>query len=325
MYQAVSLFLVFVISLAATHFLFPAGIASFKRAKLVGKDMHKPGQPEVAEMGGLVIVAGFSLGIIIIIAIETFLPGLLAVNLTQILAALSVVLIMTLIGSVDDLIGIRPIPKAIIPLLASLPLVAIRAGHTSMNIPLIGPIDFGIFYPLVLVPIAITGTANAFNMLAGFNGLEIGMSIVATGALAIVAYSVGATTSFVLLLTIVGALVATLRYNWYPAKVFIGDTGTFSLGAILASAVILGNFEMAGIIVIIPYALDFLLKAPHRFPKTWGRYKNGKLYCPGTRSIGLAQLVMKLCGGITERNLVMTLIGVEAIFGAIAILMYAQF
>lgn len=324
MCQIVLLFFVFVIPFVTTFFIFPAGIATFKRANIVGKDMHKAGQPEVAEMGGLVIAAGFSLGIITVIAVNTFLPSLLTINLIQILAAFSVVLIMTLVGSVDDLIGIRQIPKVIIPLLASLPLVAIRAGQTSMNIPLIGHMDFGMIYPLVLVPIAVTGAANAFNMLAGFNGLEVGMGIAATGSLAIVAYSVGATTSFVLLLALAGALLAALRYNWYPSKVFIGDTGAFSIGAVIASAVILGNFEYAGVIVIIPHALDFLLKAFHKFPSKgwWGTYKDGKLFCPEKVPVSLPQLVMKLCGGISERNLVLTLIGVEVIFGAIAVLMY---
>jgi len=327
MYQTLLAFAfwVLVISFAITYFIFPAVIAGFKRARIVGKDMHKPGRTEVAEMGGLVIVAGFGSGVITIIAIATFFSGLLSIELVQILAALSVVLIMTLVGSVDDLIGVRQVPKVIIPLLGSLPLVAIKAGHTLMNIPLIGQVDFGILYPLVLVPIGITGTANAFNMLAGFNGLEIGMSIVAAGSLAIVAGSIGATTSFLLLVATLGALIATLRYNWYPAKVFIGDTGTLSLGAIVASAVILGNFETAGVIIIIPYGLDFLLKAPHRFPKTFGKYKNGKLYCPGSRPIGLAQMIMKLCGGITERKLVLTFIGIEAICAAIAVMLYAGF
>ena len=327
MYQTVLAFAfwVLVISFATTYFIFPAAIAGFKRAKIVGKDMHKPGQPEVAEMGGLIIVAGFSAGVITITAIGAFLSGLLSVDLVKILAALSVVLIMTMVGSVDDLVGVRQVPKVLIPLLGSLPLVAIKAGHTLMNIPFIGQVDFGILYPLVLVPIGLTGAANAFNMLAGFNGLEIGMSIVAAGSLAVVAYSIGATTSFFILVAALGALMATFRYNWYPAKVFIGDTGTLSLGAIVATAVILGNFETAGVIIIIPYVLDFLLKAPHRFPKTFGIYKNGKLYCPGSRPAGLAQLVMKLCGGITERKLVLTIIGIEAVCAVIAVLLYAHF
>jgi UDP-N-acetylglucosamine--dolichyl-phosphate N-acetylglucosaminephosphotransferase len=329
MYQTVLAFAfwVLVISFAITYFIFPGVIANFKRAKIVKKDMHKPGQPEVADMGGLIIVAGFSSGVITISAIETFFPGMLSIELVRIFAALSVVLIMTLVGSVDDLIGVPKVPKAIIPLLGSLPLVALKAGHTLMNIPLIGQVDFGILYPLVLVPIGITGAANAYNMLGGFNGLEIGMGIVAAGSLAVVAYSIGATTAFFLLVATIGALIAALRYNWYPAKVFIGDTGALSLGAIIASAVILGNFETAGVIIIIPFALDFILKAINRFPSKgwWGIYKNGKLYCPGARPVGLAQLVMKLCGGITERKLVLTLIGIEAVCATIAILLYARF
>jgi len=329
MYQTVLAFAfwVLVISFATTFFIFPRMIVGFRKAKIVGKDMHKPGHPEVVEMGGLVIVAGFTSGIIAIIAIGTFLSDLLSVYLVQILAALSVVLIMTIVGSIDDLIGVRQVPKMLIPLLGSLPLVAIKAGHTLMNIPLIGHVDFGILYPLVLVPIGITGAANAFNMLAGFNGLEIGMGIIAAGSLAIIANSIGETTSFLILVAALGALIAALRYNWYPAKVFIGDTGTLSLGAIVASAVILGNFETAGVIIITPYALDFILKAINRFPSKgwWGIYKNGKLYCPGSRPIGLAQLVMKLCGGITERKLVLTIIGIEAVCAVIAVLLYAHF
>ena len=327
MYQTVLAFAfwVLVISFVITHFVFPGVIANLKKAKIVKKDMHKPGQPEVADMGGIIIVAGFTSGIITIGALETFFPGMLSIELVRLFAALSVVLIMTLVGTIDDLIGVPKVPKAIIPLLGSLPLVAIKAGHTLMNIPFIGQVDFGILYPLVLVPIGITGASNAFNMLSGFNGLEIGMGIIAAGSLAVVAYSTGATTAFFLLVATVGALIATLRYNWYPAKVFIGDTGALSLGAIIASAVILGNFETAGVIIIIPYVLDFLLKAPRRFPKTFGKYKSGKLYCPQSRPVGLAQLVMKLSGGITERKLVLTLIGIEAVCATIAILLYAHF
>ncbi|MFC1981433.1 hypothetical protein ACFLVN_04230 [Chloroflexota bacterium] len=314
------------ISFVATFAIFSFVIPHLNRAKIVGKDMNKPGQPEVAEMGGLVIVAGFSIGIIAIIAAETFFSSLLTIDLTKILAVFSVILVMTLIGVVDDLIGIRQITKAFSPLVASLPLVAIKVGQTIMKVPLIGPVDFGIFYSLILVPIGVTVAANAFNMLAGFNGLETGMGIVAMGSLAIIAYSVGATTSFILLLAGLGALIATLRYNWYPAKVFIGDVGTLSIGTLIASAVIIGNFETAGIIIIIPYALDFLLKAKNRFPSKgwWGIYRDGKLYCPESGVAGLGQWLMKITGGISERNLTLCLIGIEAVFGTIAILLYTS-
>lgn len=316
-----------IISFAVAYCIFPLAIPRLKKARIVGNDMNKPGQPEVAEMGGIVIVAGFSAGVTAIIACETFFSKIFAVDLTQTLAVFSVILIMALIGIVDGLIGIRQGAKAVVPLLGSLPLVAIKAGHTVMVVPFIGTIDFGIIYSLVLVPMGITGAANAFNMLAGFNGVEVGMGIVAIGSLAIIAFLTGTSTSLLLLLAALGALAAALRYNWYPAKAFIGDAGTLTIGAIVTSAVVLGNFEPAGIIVIIPYILDFLLKAKNRFPSKgwWGIYRDGKLYCPESGAIGLGQLIMKIKGGISERNLTLTLIGIEVIFGVIAVLVYTVF
>jgi UDP-N-acetylglucosamine--dolichyl-phosphate N-acetylglucosaminephosphotransferase len=104
---------------------------------------------------------------------------------------------------------------------------------------------------------------------------------------------------------------------------FIGDIGTLSIGAVIACAVIIGNFETAGAIVIIPYAIDFIIKAKNRFPSSdwWGTYADGKLTCP-KKPVGLCQTIMKLTGGISEKNLVLSLIGLELIFGVIAVLIY---
>lgn len=164
--------------------------------------------------------------------------------------------------------------------------------------------------------------ANAVNMLAGFNGLEAGMGLVAVGSLAVIAYLIGETTAFILSIIMLGALLATLYFNWFPAKVLIGDVGTLTIGAVIASILIIGNFEMAGGFIIIPYVIDFIIKAKNWFPYSFGVYKDGKLYCPDSGPVGLGQLIMKLCGGISERNLVLVLMGIEAVFGVVAILLY---
>jgi len=81
---------------------------------------------------------------------------------------------------------------------------------------------------------------------------------------------------------------------------------------------------MAGIIIIIPYVVDFIIKAKNHFPSKdwWGIYRSGKLYCPDSGPVGLCQLIMKLFDGINERNLVLILMGVEAACGVVAILLY---
>ena len=319
------IFLIFLVSFTVSFTGFPIIIPRLKGAGIVGKNMNSESKEELPEMGGLMIAAGFGAGIVTSIFLRTFFDLLLSVSLTSILAALSTILIVVIIGVFDDLISISQRVKAFLPVFAALPLMAIKEGYSMIRIPFLGIVNFGVFYPLVLVPLGITGAANAVNMLAGFNGLEVGMGVVAMGSLAIIAYLIGETTALIILIAALGALVATLYYNWYPAKILVGDVGTLSIGAIIASTVIIGNYETAGIIIIIPFVIDFLIKAKNHFPgkNWWGIHKNGKLYCPDSGPVGLCQLIMKVCGGISERNLALVLMGIEAVCGVVAILFYA--
>ena len=312
------------ISFITTFLSFPVIIPRLKKAGIVGRNMNSGLQEEIPEMGGMVMVIGFGMGIIVAIAAKTFYNIFLTVRLVSILAVLTTVFIVVFIGIIDDLVSLRQGIKAILPVFAALPLMAINEGEYLMKIPLYDVVNVGIYYSLVLVPLGITGAANAINMLAGFNGLEAGMGVIIIGSLAVIAYIMGETTALVILIAALGTVLATLYYNWYPAKILIGDVGTLSIGAIIASVVIVGNFEMAGIIIIIPYMLDFLIKAKNHFPDKgwWGVYKKGKLYCPQSGPVGLCQLIMKWSGGISERNLVIVLMGIEAVFGIIAIFVY---
>lgn len=318
------IFLILIVSFVISFFAFPVMIPRLKRTGIVGRNMNSEKREEIPEMGGLVIAAGFGAGIVFAIFLRVFYNLFLSASLISVLAVLATVLIVVLIGIFDDLISIRQLTKAFLPVFAALPLMAVKEGYSFIRIPCIGLINFGVFYPLVLIPFGITGAANAVNMLAGFNGLEVGMGIMAVGSLSIIAYLIGETTSLIILMATLGALVAALYYNWYPAKILVGDVGTLSIGAVIACAVIVGNYETAGVIIIIPYLIDFLIKAKNHFPckNWWGVYKDGKLYCPDSGPVGLCQLIIKVCGGISERNLVLVLMGVEAVFGAVAILLY---
>ncbi|QAA76337.1 MAG: Undecaprenyl-phosphate alpha-N-acetylglucosaminyl 1-phosphate transferase [Candidatus Bipolaricaulis sibiricus] len=294
-------------------------------AGIVGRDVNKTGQPEVPEMGGLAIVAGFSAGILFTLGMITFLRLLPQVSMVMLLGVLSTVLLLSLIGVVDDLLGMHQGVKAFLPLLAALPLMALRVGQSAVWIPFVGKVNFWIWYPLVLVPLGVTGAANAVNMLAGFNGLEVGMGLVAMGSLAVIAGVLGQVTSLVLLLCGLGALLGILRFNWYRARIFVGDVGTLTMGAIIAAACIAGGLEVAGMILIVPYGVDFLFKAAHGFPSTgWhGELgEDGKLRCPVHGPVSLPQAMLKITGGLHEPSLVLLLMGLEAVFGLLAIWLY---
>jgi len=313
---------ILLISFITSFVLFPIMIFRLKKAGIVGKNMNSKTKEEVAEMGGLVIIAGFGAGIFTVIAVKTFFDIFPSIDLISVLVALSSILIVVLIGIFDDLVSMPQQIKAFMPVFAALPLIVIKEGSAFMKFPFFGNINFGLLYTLVIIPLEVTIAANAVNMLAGFNGLEVGMGIVAMGCLAIIAYLIGKITVLVILLAALGALLATLYYNWYPAKILVGDVGTLSIGAIIGAVVIMGNFEIAGVILLIPYLIDFLIKAKNHFPYSFGVYREGKLYCPDSGPVGLGQLIMKVWGGISERNLVLVLMGIEVVFGVIAIIIY---
>ncbi len=152
-------------------------IPRLKSCGITGKDVNKPNKPEVAEMGGIAIVAGFSAAIMVAVFSKTFFG--FEFNMIHVLAAVITVHAVAFIGIVYDLLRLPQWFKSLLPLAAAVPLVAVKAaGSTVMAIPLFGSVDLGIYYILVLVPIGIAVASNLTNMLAGFNGMETGMGIV---------------------------------------------------------------------------------------------------------------------------------------------------
>jgi UDP-N-acetylglucosamine--dolichyl-phosphate N-acetylglucosaminephosphotransferase len=232
------LFLSLLLSFLTTFFITPLWIKKAKKAGLVGGDMNKSGKPEVAEMGGICVAAGFLVGVFFYIGITTFYFNGGGSTAPYIFACLCTILIITNVGMIDDIlgwkIGLKQWQKPVLTLSAALPIMVINAGQSVMNVPFLGPVDFGIFYPLIIIPIGITVAANGFNMLAGYNGLEAGMGIIILSVMGFVAWQSGLGWVSMLAFCMVFALVAFLKYNWYPAKIFPGDTLTYSAGALIA-------------------------------------------------------------------------------------------
>jgi len=163
-----------------------------RRAKLVGlsgKDMHKLDQRKVAEAGGISVVLGFILGVLFYIFLKTFYFKSQE-NLIEIFALLTCVLIVAGIGLIDDIlgwkIGLNKKTRLIFLIFASIPLVVINAGES-----VVFGINLGLFYPLILIPLAIVATSSTFNFVAGYNGLEASQGILILSALAIATFLTG--------------------------------------------------------------------------------------------------------------------------------------
>lgn len=312
---------IFFISLISQLIIQPLIIPRLKSRGIAGRDMHKKDKPIVAEMGGLGMLFSISFSLLFVIFCHTFLNW--EINITSLMAGMITLLLIGLIGIIDDLLDLPQKVKAFLPILASIPLIAIRAGTPEMYIPFIGDVDFGLIYTFILVPIGVTVASNLTNMLAGFNGNEAGMSLIMFLTLSVITYFTGSSVGFVISVSMVGLLLGFLYFNWYPARVFPGDTGTFLMGGALAVVAILANVESYGAILVVPHVIDFFIKIFHRFPKTFGQLgPDGKLYPPDNVARGLGQLIMKISDGITEKRLTITLILIELVFAIISLTLF---
>ena len=288
-----------VISFVLTFLTIPFWIKKAGKAGLVWEDMNKPGKPKkIVGSGGVVVVMAFVIGVLYYIATRTFFFREPIISL-EIFALLSVVLIFTMIGIIDDLFGwknkglsIRS--RLLLAIVASIPLVVINAGSSIVHLPFLGVINLGILYPLFFIPLGIVGAATTYNFLAGYNGLEAGQGILILGFLSFVAYLTGTPWLGIVGLTMVAALAGFLFYNKYPAKVFPGDSLTWAIGAMIAGMAILGNFERIAIFVFIPYIIEVGLKLRGSLKKqSFGKpNKDKSLELPYSKIYGLEHLAI---------------------------------
>jgi UDP-N-acetylglucosamine--dolichyl-phosphate N-acetylglucosaminephosphotransferase len=318
------------VSFLATMTIVKKWIRRASEIGLVGLDMNKSGKPRIPEMGGICAVFGFVLGVLVYLGIMTFYFG--SSEFVSILAVLCTVLMTSIIGIIDDIsgwkIGLAQWHKFVLTFFAALPLMVINAGNSIMSLPFAGTIDWGIIYPLLIVPLGIMGASNSFNMVAGYNGLEAGMGVIILSTLSHVAFIGGAEDAMILALCMDVALLAFLYFNWYPAKVFPGDTMTYSVGALVACVAILGDMEKIAVILFVPYAVDFFLQLRCKFHfEAFARVnEDGSLDLPCHGLYHLTHLAIAVLKRVKrkvyERDVVLFLYGIEAAFALYVIIMY---
>ena len=328
------LFFTLLISLFASLILTKYIIPFFKRNNIIALDLHKKQKPKLANSGGIPVSFSLMIGLMFFIATQTFVFKTTS-EMVFLFASILTIFLITIIGFFDDLNssdvvkgsrkirkGLKKWQKPLFSLPAAIPLMVVSAGVTMMSIPLIGSINFGILYPLILIPIGVVCAANAVNLLGGFNGSEAGMGVVYCSFLGVYALINSEIVSSAIFFSTVGALLGFLRFNWFPAKILSGDSLTYCLGAVVASGIIVGNMERAGIIIITPFIIEFLLKLRSKFNASClGKLrKDGKLDAPYGREIySWTHIIMKL-DKLTEKQVTIVLIFIQMIFGLLLFL-----
>lgn len=193
---------------------------------------------------------------------------------------------MTILGILDDSFDMRWRHKFFIPAFAALPMLGlyfVDFGVTHVVVPMplrsyLGDlIELGPLYYLYMAAVSIF-CPNSINILAGINGLEVGQSLVialliclndALYLLPTVHQPHPAADSHLfsiyLLLPLIGVSLALFQHNWYPAKVFVGDTYCYFAGMVFAVVGILGHFSKTLLLLFVPQIFNFVYSAPQLF------------------------------------------------------------
>lgn len=214
-------------------------------------DYHKPGKPLVPTgLGAIYVLASTIYLFLLHIILESSTPQIPSKALT--LAAC--ILFGGFMGLLDDWMDLRWRYKAFLPLIAAVPLSALAYRlpyvRTSIGFPIIGTIDFGNYYFLIVIPIIVTVVTNTVNQLGGLNGLEtICPAIILTGLMLISGFN--AILLFVPLA--VWFLLAVLNFQ---GKIFVGNTGSFAIGITLAAFAIISDLKWTMLISLAPYILN---------------------------------------------------------------------
>lgn len=216
--------------------------------------MSKSGTPT---MGGLMIVVSI---IITMFIISMFNPN---ISLNVEFWLLTLVLVgFGLLGFLDDFIkigfkrnlGLTSLQKLIGQVVIAVIFYLIMRQYnlgTAVSIPGTNiEWELGWFYGLLVI-VMLVGASNAVNLTDGLDGLLAGTASIAFGAFAFIIATVQADGTMLVTfsMAIVGALLGFLIFNAHPAKIFMGDTGSLALGAVIAAIAILSHLEILLVII----------------------------------------------------------------------------
>ena len=217
------------------------------------------------------IPRGGGLGMLIAFAAVVTAAGWLCPDtLPETLRLLTPLLILAPLGIADDRLTLRPGSKFLLQTAAAL--LAWHLGFRMTNVfgwQLPGWLGCfcSLFWTVALI--------NAFNMIDGVDGLACGVGLISASCMVIVAFSKGQTQLALTLLAFCGALLGFLVFNWHPARLFMGDTGSMFIGYILATAGLALNARLVSVASIgIPLlacgipVLDILLAVWRRLVGT---------------------------------------------------------
>lgn len=232
--------LAFVIALTIAYFLTPQIISlAVKTGAMDAPDERKVHTAPIPRLGGIAIYAAFMVAVFFTVDMTNEMIGLLLGGT-----------VIVLVGILDDLKNLPAKVKLFGQIIAAAVLVAFDVRIDFISDP------FGdmIYLEYLAIPVTlfwIVGLTNTVNLIDGLDGLAAGVSTIASITILLVALQQNVLLIAVLTAALAGSSLGFLQYNFNPAKIFMGDTGSMFLGYMLAGLSVIGAVKSAATIALI--------------------------------------------------------------------------
>jgi len=213
------------------------------------KDMNKKENVMVVRPGGISIIAG-------IIVSEIILYAFLQLN--EIIALLITTTAAFVIGYIDDRKVMGGWFKPVALALAAIPIIMLGAYDTDLAFPLFGTVQIPVLY-LALVIFMIPITGNTINSIDVLNGVASGFMVIASFSLSICLFIVQNYEIAIVSLPLGFVSLAFYKYHKIPSRIFPGDSGALTLGAMYGSIAIIGGVEIIAAVALLPAVINSFL------------------------------------------------------------------
>ncbi len=223
--------LLFLVALGSVHFLTPVSIRIAEKIGAVDipteRKVHKTPIPR---LGGAAVVSAVAISLLVGAAVNIYIPRIVHTNLMGLLVGS---LIIVAVGLWDDTHNANPFVKLAFQVIAASIAVYMGVQFELASNPLVGDMrdyfDLGVLaFPLSVL--WIVGLTNAMNLIDGLDGLACGIALVTSVTLFLISVNLEAGYVTYFYIVLAGATLGFLRYNRFPAQVFLGDTGSMFLG-----------------------------------------------------------------------------------------------
>lgn len=280
-----------------------------------GRHIHALPTPR---LGGIAIYLAFLPTLVIVPLMGNLLTDIFAANFSRIATLLIPATFIFFFGIYDDFRGAGAPLKILMQTIAATMMFAGGLRIENLSSPLGGYWELPMPLSWLLTAIWVIVITNAFNLIDGIDGLAAGASVFALLSILVFSIAQGNPEISLLAITLIGAVIGFLRYNFNPATIFLGDSGSLFLGFMAAGLSLAGSQKGSTIVAIAIPLVSFGLPLTEAGLSLVRRFLSGAPLLAGDRGHIHHRLLDR---GLTQRQAVILLYGVCGLFSLFGLML----